>query len=103
MGKGEDLNKRVWHLFEKAGFETKPNSQDPIEYEVKLPEGKVRPVDLYARSTQHGLTLLGSNKSRKRLKSFTAHIHDLENLARQENADAVLFVAAEKQILKQER
>ena len=61
MGKGEDLNKRVWTLFEKAGFETNPNSEDPAEYEVQLTNKKKRPVDLFAKSAELGVTILGAS------------------------------------------
>jgi len=36
--KGAELNRRVWTLFEKAGFETKPNSNNPAEEVVILQE-----------------------------------------------------------------
>jgi len=99
--KGADLNKRVWSLFEKAGFETQPNSADPTEYPVKLPGGTERPVDLLAKAL--GVTIIGSNKARKKLHSFTGHVHDLEKIAKAAGADTTLFVAAEKEMLTKER
>ena len=103
MDKGAELNNRVWTLFEKAGFETKPNSTDPSEYRVKLSDGKERPVDLFARVTDLNVTIIGSNKARKKLHSFTAHVHDLEELKKAADANAALFVAAEKEMLASER
>ena len=103
MGKGEDLNKRVWTLFEKAGFETNPNSEDPAEYEVQLTNKKKRPVDLFAKSAELGVTILGSNKSMPKLKSYTTHIHDLEKLTNAAKANVALFVAADKEMLDDER
>lgn len=101
MDKGDALNKRVWSLFEKAGFETQPNSSDPAEHIVQLSGGAPRPVDLFARAL--GVIILGSNKARKKLKSYTAHIHDLEELQKASGASVSLFVAAEKEMLQKER
>lgn len=103
MDKGAELNKRVWALFEKAGFETKPNSTDPSEHTVKLSDDKERPVDLLARVTDLNVTIIGSNKARKKLHSFTAHVHDLEKLMEAAGANAALFVAAEKEMATSER
>jgi DNA sulfur modification protein DndB len=103
MGKGEDLNFRVWKLFENAGFETNPNSADTKEHQVSLPHGKTRPVDLYAREAELAISIIGSNKARKKLKSFTEHMHDLEELVQAQRASCGLFVAAEKEMLDNER
>src|SRR6266568_3683800 len=103
MDKGADLNKRVWTLFEKAGFETKPNSADPTEHEVALSDGKKRPVDLLARVPNLGVSIIGSNKARGKLQTFTGHIHDLEELAQAENASCTLFIASEKEMKSSER
>ncbi len=103
MGKGEDLNLRVWKLFANAGFETNPNSADPKEHEVKLSQGKTRPVDLYARVIDLVVSIIGSNKARKKLPSFTGHVHDLEELVQAEKASCGLFIAAEKEMLSTER
>ena len=102
MGKGEDLNLRVWKVFENAGFETNPNSADPKEHEVQLPEGKTRPVDLYARDPDLRVSIIGSNKARKKIQSFTAHIHDLVELVKAQKADCGLFISAEKEMLQNE-
>jgi len=105
MGKGEDLNQRVWTLFQDAGFDTKPNSADPAtEHTVQLPDGgSSRPVDLFAHIPDLGVSIIGSNKSRKKLKSYTAHIHDLHKLKQAADAKCALFVAAEQEMLERER
>jgi DGQHR domain-containing protein len=103
MDKGGDLNKRVWSLFEKAGFETKPNSSDLSEHVVMLAGGATRPVDLWARVSDLDVSPLGSNKARKKLKSFTAHVHDLEELQQAAGASISLFVASEKEMRPTER
>ena len=103
MGKGEDLNKRVWELFAKAGFQTKPNSSDPDEYAVPLTDKKTRPVDLFAKVPDLEVTILGSNKSMPKLKSFTAHMHDLHTLTKAAKADVALFVAGDKDMEESER
>lgn len=103
MDKGAELNQRVWALFENAGFETKPNSADPSEHMVRLSEDKSRPVDVFARLTDLDVTIIGSNKAREKLKSYTAHIHDLEQLAKAASANTALFVAAEKEMQQRER
>lgn len=103
MDKGADLNRRVWLLFQKAGFATKPNTADPTEHSVKLSDGKQRPVDLLARVTDLGVSVVGSNKARKKLQSFTAHVHDLQELKDAEQANCALFVAGEKDMEKAER
>jgi hypothetical protein len=105
MGKGEAFNKRVWTLFGKAGFETKPNVQDLKEHIVYLTDEDKdgRPVDLYAHDPSLGVTIISSNKSRTKLKSYTAHIHDLARLKDRAKADAAIFIAAEKKMLDKER
>jgi len=103
MDKGAEHNKRVWSLFAKAGFETRPNSFDPSEYEVELYDGSKRPLDLYARVSDLNVTLISSNKSREKLKSFTKEIHDLQKLRDAAKANAALFIAAEKEMRPAER
>jgi hypothetical protein len=63
MDKGAALNKRVWSLFERAGFKTEPNSQTTAEHMVELAPGKKRKVDLYAREDELDVTIIASNKS----------------------------------------
>ncbi len=103
IDKGHDLNKRVWTLFQRAGCETRPNSDDPAEHLITLPVGKQRPVDLLARAADLGVVIVGSNKARSKLHSFTAHIHDLEKLVAAEKASCALFVASEKGMKETER
>ena len=105
MGKGEDFNKRVWTLFSKAGFQTKPNDQDKEEHKIYLSSDDKdgRPLDLYAHDPELGVTLISSNKARKKLKSFTAHIHDLAKLRDVSKADVALFIAEEQKMLDKER
>lgn len=96
--KGAALNKRVWSLFERAGFTTKPNSNDPSEYKIRLSTSKVRTPDLFAEEEQLGIRIIGWNKSRKEIsESLTVHIHDYEQLRKIEKADSVLFVSTEKE------
>src|SRR5258708_1156002 len=93
--KGTALNERVWKLFERAGFRTHPNSNDPSEAEVTLGTRK-RTVDLVAEDDPLGVKIVGSNKSRKKLDtSFTAHVHDWQRLQKAARADSTLFVDIE--------
>lgn len=91
MDKGEALNKRVWTLFERAGFETKPNSQSNKEHEVQLSPQKKIPVDLYAREPLLDVTIVGSNKSGG-LGRWTEHVAHYKELGRKAGASKVLFV-----------
>ena len=91
MDKGEALNKRVWTLFERAGFETQPNSQSNKEHEVQLSLSKTIPVDLFAREPQLDVTIVGSNKSGT-LGKWTEHVAHYKELGRKAGADKVLFV-----------
>jgi hypothetical protein len=74
MDKGAALNKRVWTLFERAGFVTRPNSQSTAEHEVQLAPGKKRRVDLFAVETNLRVTIIASNKSGEVKDSWTAHV-----------------------------
>lgn len=101
--KGSVLNKRVWTLFERAGFSTKPNSSDSSEHIILLSNKKFRTVDLYACEETLKVKILGWNKARRELKeSFTLHIHDYEALKKLEKAQTVLFVSSEKEILPED-
>jgi hypothetical protein len=91
MDKGPALNKRVWSLFEKAGFDTKPSSLSDQEYEIKASSHKVIPVDLYASKSDLGITIVGSNKSGK-LTKLTEHVNNYKALGEKAGADKVLFV-----------
>ena len=52
---GEQLNQRVWKLFERAGFKTEPSSNNPEEHVVHLGSGKNRTVDLSAEISDLGV------------------------------------------------
>lgn len=102
--KGAALNERVWRLFWKAGFQTKPNPSDPREEEIELSPGKKRAVDLMAVDEDLGIKIIGWNKARKKLsESLTVHIHDYETLKEIAQADAVLFVSTEKEISEDDK
>ncbi len=102
MDKGSELNKRIWTLFQKAGFETKPNSADPAEHVVTLTDEKTRPVDLLAQVPALGVTIIGQNKARKKL-AFSAEIHDLEKLKKATKANGAVFVVPEKEVEKADK
>jgi DGQHR domain-containing protein len=91
MDKGAALNKRVWTLFERAGFDTKPSSQTGQEHEIRVSAQKIIPVDLYARDSALGVTVIGSNKSGK-LSRLTEHVANYKALGEKARADSVLFV-----------
>lgn len=102
--KGAELNKRVWRLFEKAGFETKPNSDNPSEEIITLSPGKKRTIDLSASAKVLDVKIIGWNKARKQLKeSLTVHIHDYEKLKDIAGAHSVLFVSTEKEVSQEDR
>ncbi len=102
--KGDELNERVWSLFEKAGFDTKPNSDDPKEYEIEIAKGKYRTPDLLAEIEAADIRIIGSNKSGKNLSgSLTKHIHDYEKLMQKSGAGAALFVLTQLDVTKDER
>lgn len=102
MDKGARLNRRVWTLFEKAGFLTEPNSQSSGEHEVQLAEGKKRRVDLYARVPDLGVTIIGSNKSGGVKDSWSAHVNDYEEIGKKAKADKVLFIVTGKDMAKED-
>jgi DGQHR domain-containing protein len=102
MDKGAALNKRVWTLFERAGFETLPNSQSNKEHEVQLSSHKKIPVDLFAKHTQLGVTIIGSNKSGG-LGKWTEHVNNYKELGRKAGADRVLFVVTGTELDSDER
>ena len=102
--KGAALNERVWRLFEKAGFETKPSSSDPSEEVITLPSGITRPVDLSASIKNLGVKIIGQNTTRKRLhQSWSACIHDLAELVKSDKANAGLFVLTRRRVSATER
>lgn len=98
MGKGEKLNQKVWKLFTKAGFKTKPNVGDPKEEKIPLDGRESRTVDLCAWDDDLGIKIIGWNKARKDLKeSFSVHFHDYERLKKISKSDSVLFVSTDKE------
>jgi hypothetical protein len=102
MGKGEDLNERVWTLFERAGFSTKPNSTSKTEPKIRLPGGVAKPVDLVAIDAKLGVTLLGSNKSGPKIEDFYDHVAGLCDLRDAAGANGALLVASAKEFNSQE-
>lgn len=104
--KGALLNKRVWTLFEKAGFETKPNSGAPLSEEtITLPgDDKERTIDLSASIKDLGVKIIGWNKTQRKFsESLTVHMHDYIALKKIANADGVLFVLTEKEVSEEDR
>ncbi len=97
--KGGALNERVWKLFERARFETKPNTADPVEEVVNLSDEKIRTVDLSACDKALKVKIIGWNKARRALKeAFTVHVNDYLMVKTAAGADSVLFVSTEKKI-----
>ena len=88
--KGPELNRRVGNIFERAGFDSLPNSATTKEYEVVLHE-KTRPLDLYARDKSLGITIIGSNKSGGIGGGLSSHLSDLKQLKVVANADAAIL------------
>lgn len=97
MSKGDKLNKRVWQLFERAGFTTKPNSTDSNEHVVTI-SSKNRPIDLLATDSNLGVKIIGSNKSGKISGPFSGHVVDLKSLCQVENADKAILVITSHQL-----
>src|SRR5579872_2094170 len=102
MDKGAELNKRVWTLFEKAGFDTQPSSHSSKEHEVQLSPHKKIPVDLYARAPGLGVTVVGSNKSGG-LGRWTEHVTLYKELGQKAGANKVLFVVTGTDLDQNER
>lgn len=98
MEKGAALNKRVWSLFESAGFKTEPNSQSAAERQVELAPGKTRKVDLFAREDDLGVTIVASNKSGGVKDTWSGHVNDWEVIGRKAGANVVLFVVTGKDL-----
>jgi DGQHR domain-containing protein len=103
MDKGAQLNKRVWTLFESAGFRTEPNSGSPEEHIVQLSPNKKRPVDLYACDAALGVTIIGSNKSGGIDGPWSGHVNDCDEIRRKAKADTALFVVTGKELSAADR
>ncbi len=96
--KGHKLNERVWRLFSKAGFDTKPNATDASEEQVSLGTGNPRTLDLSAADSALGVKIIGWNKSRKQFsESISVHIHDVSDLLIPAAADAGVMISLEKE------
>lgn len=94
--KGPTLNERVWRLFEKAGFQTEPNSHSTAEHVVVVAK-KSRPLDLFARVPELKVTIVGSNKSGS-IKGWSKELNDLRAIATTAKADAAVFVVTGKKL-----
>ncbi len=104
MDKGAALNKKVWKLFENAGFRTKPNSQDPSEEEVYLAPKQKRTVDLLAEIPDLKVKIIGWNKAVKNLRrSLSTDINDYKELMRVAKANTVLFVTSETEVSEENK
>jgi DGQHR domain-containing protein len=102
MAKGDDLNKRVWSLFERAGFHTQPNSGSNTERTIALPDGVEKPVDLFATDAALGISIVGSNKSGRKISDFYDHIAGLEDLRDAAKANGLILVAPAKEFSETE-
>jgi len=104
IDKGAELNERIWSLFEKSGFETKPNSYNPAEETIMLSPGKKRTLDLSASIKDLDVKIIGWNKAQRELKqSLTVDIHDYDKLKEMAAASSVLFVSTEKEVSEEDR
>lgn len=92
--KGAHLNERVWRLFERAGFETKPSSHDAVEETVDIGQGKHRTIDLSAIVKKLEVKVIGENTTDLKLnESFSTYVHDLEQVIKAAKADAGLWTS----------
>ena len=98
INNGPKLNERVWKLFEKAGFDTNPNSVDSAEFVVSI--GKGRPLDLMAVDSVLKVKIIASNKSGKAAGkgSWTAHMTDCEDLRKRCGADKCILIATDHEL-----
>ncbi|MCH8027495.1 MAG: DGQHR domain-containing protein [candidate division Zixibacteria bacterium] len=95
------MNRRVWQLFESAGFETHPNSQDDTEEIVYVPGTRPRPIDLSAEIGELGVKIIGQNSSGKH-KGISKEVNDIRALRKSAKAQAALLVFTGKQITKED-
>jgi DNA sulfur modification protein DndB len=96
------LNKRVWTLFQLAGFKTQPSTASPSEHEIELENGIKKPVDLFAREPELNITIIGSNKGGISIAGFHDHVAGLNELRSVSKADAALFVATGRELSEKE-
>jgi len=102
--KGHKLNNRVWRLFEKAGFQTKPNGSDPTEEEIQIGGGKKRTLDLSASEPSLGVKIIGWNKAKKGFsESVSVHVNDLKILLNPALADAGVMIFIDKEFTDEDR
>ncbi len=98
LNKGSVLNERVWRLFDKAGFQTKPNQHDPTEEEVQIGEGKKRTLDLSAFDATLDVKIIGWNKARKDFtESVSVHVNDVKELLESSSANAAVMISTDKE------
>jgi len=99
MDKGTKLNQKIWKLFSRSGFKTKPNDSDPSEEKIQLTERKSRTIDLCAWDDELRIKIIGENKSGKELKgSLSSLVHDYKELMKISKADGVLLVISGKEL-----
>ena len=103
IDRGAELNRRVWTLFEKAGFLTTPSSSSPVEETITLPQGRVRTLDLVASLPELNVKLIGENTTASSLdESFTTYVHDIRELMRITNVRSGLYVLTDYQISEED-
>lgn len=94
---GHQLNEKIWKLFTKAGFNTKPNENDPSEHEIKLSPRKIRTPDLLAIERNLRVRIIGENKTGKERENNTKLINDFAELIRIDKAQAGLIVSIKEE------
>lgn len=89
--RAKELNRKVWKLFEDAGFQTKPNEADETEETLHLPGEKIRTIDLSASFEKS--KIIGENTISKNLSEpITNYVNDLAKNMKFANAKAGLLV-----------
>jgi DGQHR domain-containing protein len=102
--KGHQLNERVWRLFNKAGFQTKPNASNPAEEEISIGGGKRRTLDLSASVPSLAVKIIGWNKAKKQFsESVSVHVNDVKGLLKPASADAGVLVSIDKEFTDEDR
>lgn len=101
---GPALNERVWKLFESAGFETKPNSNDLEEEIVLLSPTKKRKIDLSAKDATLKVKIIAENKIEPKIKgSFSARVNDFKELVKAAKAKKGLMVFSKAEVSDENR
>jgi DNA sulfur modification protein DndB len=102
--KGSALNEKVWRLFDKAGFQTRPNQSDPKEEEVYIGGGKKRTLDLSASDTSLGVKIIGWNKTKKDFSdSVSVHVNDVKELLKPSSANVAVMISTDKEFTPEDR